>query len=52
MGELFKEHPFKIAGCLVAAGVAAWLGWSWLAISIAFVVGLVVGAIIDASGEK
>lgn len=52
MGELFKEHPFKVAVGLVAAGVAAWFGWSWWAILLSLIGGLFVGAIIDESGSK
>ena len=52
MGQLFKEFPFTFAGALVAAGGAAWLGWRWWAILITLVVGFVVGAAIDQSGEK
>lgn len=42
-----REHPFATVGALLAAGIAAWFGWHWWAIIIAFVVGLGVGAMID-----
>ncbi len=52
MGIFFKEHPFKIAAGLVAAGLAAWFGWTWWAIFLSFMAGLFIGAIIDAPSDK
>ena len=52
MEELFKEHPFKIAGAVAAAGIAAGIGLRWWAILVLLVVGFVLGAFIDASGNK
>ena len=53
MGRLIKEFPFAFALGLGAAGGAAWLSWSWLGILISFIVGLVVGVVIDSlRGER
>ena len=51
MGELFKEHPSKVAVSMVAAGVAAWFGWAWWAILLAFLGGLFLGAIVESAGD-
>jgi divalent metal cation (Fe/Co/Zn/Cd) transporter len=52
MKGLFQEFPFALSGAIVAAGGAAWFGWSWLAILLALVVGAFAGAAIDESSKK
>jgi hypothetical protein len=47
MGSLLKEYPFAFALAILGAGAASWFGWSWLAILVCALVGLVVGAGID-----
>jgi hypothetical protein len=48
----FKDLPFTFAFSILAAAGAALFGWSWIALIVLFVVGLVVGFIIDVFRSK
>jgi uncharacterized membrane protein YjjP (DUF1212 family) len=52
MGDLFKKFPFTLSVGLVAAAAAGWFGWTWWAILLSLLAGLLVGAYVDETNKE